>query len=172
MHIRQIQARYDDQQDRVLLRFSTSDEAEFQFWFTRRFTRRLWGLLIKAMEQDDPVRKQVDSEARKAVIGMRHENFVAQSNFTRPFEEKSYQRPLGDEPLLVARADYTPGKQPGVFTLSLRPRQGQGVDLALNASLLHSICKLLIDAVSRSDWDIQLVMPGSTFEQPVARTLN
>lgn len=172
MQIRQIQARYDDLQDRVLLRFATADDAEFQFWFTRRFVRRFWGLLIKVIEQDEPVRVQLDAAARQAVIGMRHEGFVQQNNFSRPFEEKPYAHPLGAAPIVVARADYTPGAQPGAFTLSLRPKQGQGVDLALNPSLLHSICKLLIDAVSRSDWDIRLVMPGSSLEQPVARTLN
>lgn len=165
MNIRQVQARYDETHDRVLLRFSTADNAEFRFWFTRRFVRRLWNLLLKALEQDDPVRRQLDTEARKAVLAMRHEGFVQKSNFTRPFEEKTYAHPLGEEPIVVARADYRPGRTSGSFTLTLRPQHGQGVDLALNASLLHSICKLLIDAVARSDWDLKLAMPGNAFEQ-------
>jgi hypothetical protein len=167
MSIRQIQARYDELQDRVLLRLSTRDDTEFVFWFTRRFTRRFWGFLLKTLEQDEPVRQQSDTEARKAVLAMRHENFVQQSNFSKPFEEKTYQRPLGSEPMLVARADYTQGAQPGMFTLSLRPQNGQGVDLGLTASLLHSICKLLLDAVAQSDWDLKLAMPSAMF-QPAA----
>lgn len=176
MSIRQIQARYDELQDRVLLRLSTSDDTEFVFWFTRRFTRRFWGFLLKTLEQDEPVRQQSDTEARKAVLAMRHENFVQQGNFSKPFEEKTYQRPLGPEPMLVARADYAQGAQPGTFTLSLRPQQGQGVDLGLTASLLHSICKLLLDAVAQSDWDLKLVMPSAMLqpfadENPAPRTL-
>lgn len=176
MSIRQIQARYDELQDRVLLRLSTSDDTEFVFWFTRRFTRRFWGFLLKTLEQDEPVRQQSDTEARKAVLAMRHENFVQQGNFSKPFEEKTYQRPLGPEPMLVVRADYTPGAKPGTFTLSLRPQQGQGVDLGLTAPLLHSICKLLLDAAAQSDWDLKLVMPSAMFqpfadENPAPRTL-
>lgn len=161
MSIKQIQARYDELHDRVLLRVSTVDDAEFLFWFTRRFMKRFWGLALKSLEQDEPVRQQSDVETRKAVLGMRHEGFVQQSNFSTPFEERQYRRPLGEEPVVVARADYKPGPQPGVFTLSLRPQQGQGIDLGLNASLLHSICKLLMDAVAKSDWDLKLVMPAA-----------
>lgn len=175
MSIKQIQARYDELQDRVLLRVSTVDGTEFLFWFTRRFTKRFWGLALKSLEQDEPVRQQADAEARKAVLGMRHEGFVQKSNFDTPFEEKEYQRPLGQEPLIVARADYRPGAAPGVFTLSLRPQRGHGVDLGMNASLLHSICKLLMDAVSKSDWDLKLAMPGvglqAHAEEAAPRTL-
>ena len=159
MSIRQIQARYDELQDRVLLRLSTAEDAEFLFWFTRRFMKRFWGLALKSLEQDEPVLRQSDAEARKAVMAMRHEGFVQQSNFSVPFQEKTYQRPLGDDPLVVARADYKPGKQPGTFTLSLLPQTGKGIDLNINAPLLHSICKLLMDAVAKSDWDLKLVMP-------------
>jgi hypothetical protein len=176
MTIRQIQARYDDMNDRVLLRISTADDSEFLFWLTRRFTRGLWAFLLKALEQDDAVKLQADAEARKAVLGMRHEGYLRQNDFSRPFEERQYKRPLGPEPVLVARADYKPTGQPGVFVLSLRPQQGAGVDLNVNASLLHSICKLIHDAVARSDWDLQLVMPRASLEPAVVgeapRTLN
>ena len=176
MGIRQIQARYDELQDRVLLRVSTGEDTEFAFWFTRRFMKRLWSLLLKTLEQDDPVRQQSDREARKAVLAMRHEGFVQQSDFSHPFEEKRYQRPLGAEPMLVARADYKPGEKPDAFTLSLRRRDGRGVDLGLNAALLHSICKLLADAVAQSDWNLKLDMPSAMFpptvDEPAApRTL-
>lgn len=176
MSIKQIQARYDERHDRVLLRLSTGDDTEFLFWLTRRFTRRFWGLLLKTLEQDELVRQQSDTEARKAVLAMRHEGFVQQGNFSQPFEEKSYRRPLGSEPMLVARADCTADKKPGMVTLSLRPREGQGVDLGLNASLLHSICKLLADAVAQSDWDLKLDMPSTTLslvtgERAASRTL-
>lgn len=175
MTIRQIQARYDELQDRVLLRVSTADDAEFLMWFTRRFIKRFWGLALKTLEQDEPVRQQAGTEARKAVLGMRHEGVLQQGDFRTPFQEKPYQRPLGQEPVLVARADYIPGTSPGVFTISLRPQKGKGVDLGMNAALLHSICKLLMDAVGKSDWDLKLVMPGAAVhaepESTAPRTL-
>jgi hypothetical protein len=43
MQLHQIQARYDELQDRILLRLSTIDHCEFRFWLTRRFVKRLGG---------------------------------------------------------------------------------------------------------------------------------
>lgn len=164
MQLRQIQARYHEVQDRIVLRFTTDDDCEFAFWFTRRFVRRFWEILMKTLEHDDPVRRQLDEEARRAVLGMRHEGFIQQGNFSTPFEERPYRRPLGEEPLLVARADCKVMDRPGHFSLSLRPEQGQGIDLGLDASLLHSISKLLLDAVARSDWNLELAVPRATIE--------
>ena len=70
MALHQIQLTYNEKQDRVLLRVSTTDGTEFQFWLTRRFIKRLWGLLVKLLEQDRPVRQQVDPEAKRTVLGI------------------------------------------------------------------------------------------------------
>jgi hypothetical protein len=155
VQIRQIQTRHDEVQDRILLRVSTSDDCEFQFWLTRRFLKRFWPLLLKMLEQDDMVRGQVHEEARRAVVGMRHEEFVQRGDFATAFEERQYQRPLGTEPVLVGRADCTP-RGNGIVVLALRPMQGQGIELTLDARLLHSICKLLGDAIAKADWNIEL----------------
>src|SRR5262245_38468956 len=47
MTIHQMQIRPDEQEDRLLLRLSTTDAAEFRFWLTRSFVKKLWGMLIK-----------------------------------------------------------------------------------------------------------------------------
>ena len=52
MNIHQIQMAFDKLQDRILLRVSTSDQAEFRFWMTRRYTKLLWTMLIKMLERD------------------------------------------------------------------------------------------------------------------------
>ena len=43
--------------------------------------------------------------------------------------------------------------------LGLLPQQGQGIHLTLDNTLLHSLCKLLQNAVAKSDWDISLELP-------------
>lgn len=160
MQIHQIQARYDEVQDRVLFRISATDKTEYPFWFTRRYLQRLWGLLLKMLEMDQSVAQQADVEAKKAVLGMKHEEAVQQGEFGKPYVEESYTRPLGPEPVLAAVAE---GKRrpDGGLVLSVRPQQGQGIDLALDIKLLHTICKLLIDAEKRTEWGLQLAMPGA-----------
>ena len=72
MAIHQIQFSYDQHQDRVLMRVSTTASEEFRFWLTRRFAQRLWGLLVQMLEMDRPVRQQFDPEAKRAVLGIQH----------------------------------------------------------------------------------------------------
>jgi hypothetical protein len=83
MNIHQIQMLYDKQQDRVLLRVSTRDQTEFRFWLTRRFVKRLWGLLLKMLERDETFRS-LSVEARRALLGMQHETFIGEGTFRRP----------------------------------------------------------------------------------------
>jgi len=155
MAIHQIQFGYDEQQDRVLMRISTTEGDEFRFWLTRRFTRRLWGLLVKLLEMDRAVRQQVDPNARRTVLGIRHEGYAQEANFSAPFEEAGLRRPLGDVPLVLARAE---GKlrEDGSYLLRLDPLKGQSVDMVLDTRLLHLYSKLLNQVVAGTDWDFRL----------------
>jgi len=155
MALSQIQFTYDEPQDRVLWRVSTTEGDEFRLSLTRRFTRRFWGLLVKLLEADPPVRQQLDSDTKRTVLGIRHEGFAQQGNFSVPYEEREYRRPLGEEPMLVARAE---GKvrEDGSYLLRVHPLQGQGVDIVLDTKLLHLIARSLGQVVARTDWDITL----------------
>ena len=157
MAIHQIQFAYNDQQDRLLMRVSTTEGDEFRFWLTRRFVRLLWGLLVKMLEHDRPVRQQVDADTRRTVMGIRHEGFAQQGNFAAPFENREFRRPLGEEPVLLARAE---GKMrdDGGYLLRLHPQAGQGIDMALDAQLLHLLCKLLSQVVTKTEWDFNLAL--------------
>lgn len=175
MNIHQIQMAYDQQQDRILLRLSTREHTEFRFWLTRRFVKRLWGLLTKMLEQDESFRS-LSEEARRALLGMQHETFVDEGDFSKAYEDSVRDMPLGPEPVLLTTAK---GKVDGEGkqTLSLHPASGQGIDLGLNSKLLHMVVKLLRDAVARSDWDIKIALFGGTgqfaaTDPATPRTLN
>ncbi len=170
MGIHQIQVRYDALQDRLVLRMSTTDECEFRFWLTRRFVKRLWGALLGLLEQNDVVRQQIDEYARRTVLGMQHEGFVQQGDFSKEFEERPLRTPLGEEPVLLAKCE---GGQleDGSYVLRLHPKRGQGIDMALDGKLLHLVCKLLCDAVARTDWDIKLHVHPAAEQTTAAEAL-
>jgi hypothetical protein len=175
MNIHQIQMLYDKQQDRILLRVSTRDQAEFRFWLTRRFVKRLWELLLKLLEQDGAFRSS-SLEARRALLGMQHETFIGAGDFSQAYEDGTRQLPLGPEPVLLTTARGKAGAG-GARVLSLHPARGQGIDIALNSKLLHMIVKLLRDAVARSDWDIRITLmsdgdPLMAASSTASRTLN
>jgi len=166
MQIHQIQMAYDKAQDRLLMRLSTTDKAEFRFWLTRRYVKRLWAVLLKMIERDPSAAQYLDQDLRRAMVEFQHENMVRGGNFSKQFEEGAGTMPLGDAPVLLARIT---GKQNADSTqvLCMHPEQGRGIDLAVNAQLLHMISKLVTDAVAQSDWDISLAIdPRSTGASP------
>lgn len=154
MNIHQIQVRYDEVQDRILMRLSTTDDCEYRFWFTRRFVKRLSKMLFKMLDAE-AAGGELSPEARRAMLDMQQESVTRRSDFSRGFEEGSRQLPLGEAPVLIARAK-SKRREDGVQILSLQPQQGYGVDLTLDGNFLHILYKLLRDAVAATDWDVDL----------------
>ena len=84
MRLRQINIDYDAENDRLLMRIGTSDGAELRLWLTRRYVKLLWPLLVKLAEDASPrIRTQANPEARKALLGLEHEQALARADFSR-----------------------------------------------------------------------------------------
>lgn len=154
---------------------ATSEAVEVRLWMTRRFVKLLWPLLVRLAEEASPrIRTQASPEARRALLGLEHEQAISRADFSRPFEQLPRSMPLGEAPLLLARIE-TGHDRNGQPVLAMHPASGQGVTLTLDSVLLHSLCRLLQAAVSKSDWDMELRLPGADArEQPERsrRTIN
>ena len=163
MTIHQMQIRPDEWEDRLLLRLSTTDGAEFRFWLTRSFVKKLWGLLLKMVEWDKAVQQQFDASMRQTVLEMQHQGFAQQGDFSKGFEELPRKFPLGEAPVLLASGKGV-RRDDGLYVLSLYPGTGQGLDMTLDTRLLHIFGKLVRDAVGRTDWDMSLALSGQAAE--------
>ena len=98
--LHQITMSHSAEEDRPLLRISTLDKAEFQFWLTRRFVNVLWPALMTVIEKENPAaKKNLMPAAKKAVVAMEHQEAVAAADFTRDHDE--------------GNKDLTPGPRPG-----------------------------------------------------------
>lgn len=160
MRLHQIRIDYTPEEDRLLMQLSTSDEQEVRLWLTRRFVKLLWPLMVKLAEEASPkIRTQADPEARRALLSMEHEEAMARADFSKPYDDSQRTMPLGTEPLLLARIQ-TAHDADGQPVIALHPAEGQGVTLTLDSVLVHSICRLLQAAVLKSDWDMELKLPG------------
>ena len=150
------------EEDRLLLRISTQDKAEFQFWLTRRFVNVLWPALITVMEMGNPAaKKNLMPGAKKAVMAMEHQEAVAAADFTKPHDEgnKDLTPGTGDsrEPLLVIGGSVSRGKS-GTTGLVLKTRNNAEIKVSLNKELLHALCKLLIETTTKAGWDLGLTV--------------
>ena len=146
MKLHQLKIDFNAEQDRLLMLVSTDDGAEVRMWITRRFVKLLWPLLVKLAEEASPrIKVQASPEARKALLGIEHQKAVQRADFSKPFQQAARSTPLGAEPLLLARIQT--GNDP----------------------------KGLQAAVSKSDWEIELKLPGAEPEPvdaPESRTIN
>ena len=177
MRLHQLKIDYVAEQDRLLVLIAASEKVEVRMWMTRRFVKLLWPLLVKLAEEASPrIRTQPNPEARKALLGIEHEQAVSKADFSRPYDDSTRATPLGADPLLLARIQT--GHDPsGLPVVAMHPTEGQGVTLTLDQVLLHSVCRLLQAAVKKSDWDMELKLPGAEQPEPAAertarRTLN
>ena len=160
MRLHQLKIDFEAEQDRLLMLIAASEQVEVRMWLTRRFVKLLWPLLVKLAEEASPrIRTQPNPEARKALLNIEHEQAVSKANFSQPYDDSSRATPLGAEPLLLARIQ-TGRDTNGLPVLALRPAEGQGLTLSFDSVLLHSVCRLLQAAVKKSDWDMELKLPG------------
>ncbi len=168
MKLQQIKIDFSPEQDRLLLRLASDDHSEVLLWLTRRCVRLLWPLLMKTAESTPGIALQPVPEARQALLGMQHERALSRADFSRPYDDAARARPLGAEPILIARIDSARSAD-GNHVLALLPREGQGINLALDDTLLHGLCKLLQDAVAKADWEMQLEVPAGNLARDTER---
>jgi hypothetical protein len=175
MKLHQVKIDFAPEQDRLLMLIAASEKVEVRMWLTRRFVKLLWPLLVKLAEEASPrIRTQANPEARRALLGIEHEQAVSKANFGLPYDDSSRATPLGADPLLLARIEtgHDPNGHPVV---AMHPAEGQGLTLTLDPVLLHSLCRLLQAAVKKSDWDMELKLPGVASEEAperARRTIN
>lgn len=156
--IHQMQVVFSPEEDRLQLKINTQSRTEFRFWLTRRFVKRFWPGLRRALEANSNVMTAATMEpaARSAMLNFMHQHAVSQTDFSTQFQENPNETPLGTLPLLVTRARLEPREQGG-FMVSLHPQESHGIEVAMDTTLLHSFCKLLSDAVTKADWDLALL---------------
>lgn len=162
--LEQFSASYDGEQDRLLLRIRSSDDAEFRLWITRRYLALLWPILMK-MAEDFSARKTSDPLTRNTLAELAHGQAVGNANFASEYKEGSLF-PLGEEPILLARINLKP-LQGNTQTLTLLPQRGQGINLDLDEKLVHVLARLLQQAATAAEWGLKLdvsATPGTSVE--------
>ncbi|NOY17410.1 MAG: hypothetical protein GXP23_10895 [Gammaproteobacteria bacterium] len=151
--INQIQIRYAPIEDRIVLRLNTEDSSEFRFWITRRYAKILSASLIKLLNSTEDIQEHKEEEVQKAVMSFQHEEALTKADFAKTFQAQPKNLPLGNTPVLLSKLTVKQSAD-GNPMLCMYPEQGQGIDLALQQQLLHSVSKLFADALQASEWGV------------------
>ena len=155
--ISQMQMLYNAEEDRILFRVNTTSAQEFRFWITRRYAALLFRVLKEHLDRDPDVSTQDTPQAREAVRSFKQEKAVRSANFKEEFREESSEMPLGQEALLAFRLQYN--IQEGVLNLGIQPKEGQGINIAINEQINSSMTQLLAAAVRKAEWNLSVSLP-------------
>lgn len=159
--ISQMQMAYNPEEDRILFRVNSSDDKEYRFWLTRRFTILMLKVLKEHLDRDPDVSTQGSPEARRAVKEFKQEQAMNAANFKDEFREDNKQLPLGDDIRVAFKLTY---KNTGDnLQLGIQPKQGQGVNMAINRDINLSMTRLLLAAAKKGDWKLD---HGTAASQP------
>jgi hypothetical protein len=167
----QIKIEYAADQDRLLMRVSTTGSEEVSLWLTRRCVARLWPVLVSAAQSDPQIATQANPQARQALLEFQRERALGEADFSKPYQNSEPVHPMGAEPLLVARIVQRRA-QTGHTVLGLLPRKGQGVFISLDTRLLHGLMRLLQNAAARADWGVNLSLPQASLGSSGSPVLN
>ena len=158
MTIKQFNATYLANDDRLLFRFNTQDDAEFRFWLTRRVTLFILAatshLIVKNLEQSH------SPEAAKALVQFDEEmiktNVEKQSSSKSETYQPASNYPLGADPLLVMDVRCTLEKQgeEDILSLDLVLPGGANINLKLAGQTLHAMCLLLNQLREHAAWGL------------------
>jgi len=149
--IHQMQMSFVPLQDRLLFRLSTTDQAEFRFWLTRRYVQLFWSALLQQLEMAQPYQ---NPDIRATVAATQHQQVIANTDFKTAYHEKEItQFPLGEEAILVSRLQFKRTEQ-GTQILCMHPDQGQGLEIAVDNRLMHSLCSLLSQCLKIANWNL------------------
>jgi len=173
MNLERITVEFHAEEDRLMVRVFFDRNLEIQFWLTRRLVKRIWPVLLQMAQAKPDIQMQPNPEARKALLGFQHEKALQEVKFSKAAQEPGREHPLGSVPMLVSKVRAR-RNQKGQTVLSLSPREGNGVDLALGDTLLHGFLKLMQDTASKAEWDRTLAVPAlaPTVEEVTNRTVN
>lgn len=163
----QIQLTFDPLEDRLLFRINTTTQTEYLLWFTRRYVKLLWSLLMELMQRSLQANEGKMPEQKKELLSFEHEKALNNADFQTQYQEGQFEHPLGDTPVLVSKVTLK-NQSKNIRSLCLHPETGEGIELTLDNKLMHLLCKLLSDAVQKAEWDMNLEIPTQTI--PVTAT--
>jgi hypothetical protein len=150
MSIRQLNASYVAEEDRVMLRLTTLANEEYRLWLTRAVVgmlmQQMQALAVKKLEHDHTVQQA------KAVAQFKQQVLQQEVSYTR--FEGAARLPLGAEPVLVKAVQSTLQEKQAVMLLQLA--KGQSLTLKLSDDLLGKLQLLLERMNETARWVLPL----------------
>jgi len=146
----QLQMLYVPEEDRILFRVNTTVRQQFRFWLTRRYSILLLKVLQDHLESDPDITTQGSPEAKEAVKTFKQEKAMTSANFKEQFDESANELPLGQDIPVAFKLTYNLNE--GNLSIGIEPREGQGINMAIDRNINVSMTSLLLAAAQKGEW--------------------
>lgn len=148
--LQQMNITYVPEQDRLLLRISTSGDAEYRIWLTRRYSALLLKVFLEHIEREGGYQELASRQDTLARL-----RGGALDQPYQPGPRTNY--PLSEQGVLGYRINVN-RDQAGTTQLQLLPEHGQGVNINLDKSTLYMLYNVLEQALTQTEWNLHV--PG------------
>jgi len=155
MNIHQFNMQFNPEEDRILFRLNTIHKEEFRFFFTRRFIKLLWSVLIQMLEHEYKIREPEKAYMARDLAEFEHESIISDANFHKEYSEKSETFPIGKEFVLLTGIKVKQGPQGNI--LCLFGFNGKGIEFQVDNRFLHVFCELLKNVINKADWELDFI---------------
>jgi hypothetical protein len=161
MGIKQLNGTYIKSEDRLMVRFNTSDQQEYRLWFTRLISMSFLEATGKVVQKK--IETKHNPQIAQVIQEFQKEGVKRSSDFKTPYQPAK-TLPLGAEPTLVTGFNLT--EKEGQFFIAFKLADGKNISLVLPAQALQSIAILIEQLVEKARWqDSAIAQSPSNPEQ-------
>jgi len=153
----QLNGTYFPEEDRLMLKIRTKDDAEYRLWLTRLITQKILAVIekisIKSIEASTK-NKALSKNVVETMDEMRQKNIERQTDLTQKYQSTA-NLPLGAEPLLITNATFTIFQNTKVtmkFVLKLK----DPIQFEFNMMTLAKVRVLLTRLCEKGKWNLNL----------------
>ena len=151
MSVRQFNGSWSKKEDRIELRFNTSEKEEFSFWLTRFLTQQLVKL-AESMVGDGLKKRYQNDRTADVVQEFQKEKLKANADFKSDYEGGDTY-PLGAEPILLVGLSFTPKDR--AIAVEFQLANQKRVNFPLSEDMLISLVLLLETLADKAGWGLR-----------------
>lgn len=163
MAIRQFNGTWSKKQDRIDLRFNTTEGEEFSFWFTRFLTFKFVEL-VESVIADRLKEHYKNQRTADVVQEFQKEKIKKEADFDSTYLGGD-KKPLGEDPILVVGISLTPSDS--LVDVQLQTDRQQNVNFKVSQEMLMSLVLLLENLANSADWRLREGTPSEVVNADV-----
>lgn len=169
----QLNGTYYPEEDRMMLKIRTKDDAEYRFWLTRHITKKILAVIEKISIKNIEVatkNKALSKNVVETMDEMRQKNIESQTDLSQKYKSTA-NLPLGADPVLIKSATFTIFQNSKV-TMKCILKLKDPIDFEFNMATLAKVRVLLNRLCEKADWNIDKAPEASRDEAKPPRTLH